>query len=93
MDYLKLIIEVKYIGIILSPNLMDLVVFEYLYGGFDAWPINTEFLGDGISLQDFKHALIFWQNVEESCTFQKIYGLGKVELKIIWPGRLEKTQI
>jgi hypothetical protein len=25
---------------------MDLVVFEYLYGGFDAWPINTEFLGD-----------------------------------------------
>ena len=25
---------------------MDLVVFWYLYGGFDAWPINTEFLGD-----------------------------------------------
>jgi hypothetical protein len=25
---------------------MDLVVFEYLYGGFDAWPINTEFWGD-----------------------------------------------
>ena len=25
---------------------MDLVVFEYLYGGFDAWPINTEFRGD-----------------------------------------------
>jgi len=31
-----LIIEVKYIRIILSPNLMDLVVFQYLYGGFDA---------------------------------------------------------
>jgi hypothetical protein len=31
-------------GIIVSPNLMDLVVFQYLYGGFDAWPINTEFL-------------------------------------------------
>jgi hypothetical protein len=46
-----------------------------------------------ISLQDFKHALIFLQNVEESCTFEKIYGLGKVELKIKWPGRLEKTQI
>jgi hypothetical protein len=29
-------IEAKYIGIILSPNLMDLVVFQYLYGGFDA---------------------------------------------------------
>jgi len=27
MEWLKLIIEVKYIGIILSPNLMDLVVF------------------------------------------------------------------
>ena len=26
---------------------MDLVVFQYLYGGFDAWPMNTEFLGDG----------------------------------------------
>ena len=24
---------------------MDLVVFQYPYGGFDAWPINTEFLG------------------------------------------------
>jgi hypothetical protein len=33
---LKLIIEVKCIGIILSPILMDLVVFQYLYGGFDA---------------------------------------------------------
>jgi hypothetical protein len=41
-----LIIEVKYIGIILSPNLMDLIVFEYLYGWFYSWPINTEFLGD-----------------------------------------------
>jgi hypothetical protein len=29
----------------LSPILMDLVVFQYLYGGFDAWPINTGFLG------------------------------------------------
>ena len=43
----------------------------------------------GISLQDFKHLqLIFSQNLEESCTFQKIYGLGKVKLK---PGRLEKN--
>jgi len=25
---------------------MDLVVFQYLYGGFDAWPMNTEFLGE-----------------------------------------------
>ena len=46
MEWLKLLIEVKYIRIILSPNLMDLVVFLYLNGGFDAWPINTEFLGD-----------------------------------------------
>jgi hypothetical protein len=28
-----------------------------------------------------------------SLPFQKIYGLGKVILKIKWPGRLEKTQI
>ena len=40
-----------------------------------------------------KHPLIFSQNVEESCTFQNIYGLGKVKLEIKWPGRLEKTQI
>ena len=30
-----------------------------------------------------KHPLIFSQNVEESCTFQKIYGLRKVKLKIL----------
>ena len=45
------------------------------------------------SLQDFKHGLIFWQNVEESWTFQKMYGLRKVKLKIKWPGRLEKAPI
>jgi hypothetical protein len=39
----------------------------------------------------FKHPLIFSQKVEESCTFQKIYGLGKVKLKIKWPGRLKKN--
>ena len=33
---IKLITEVKCIRIILSPNLIDLVVFEYGYGGFDA---------------------------------------------------------
>ena len=27
------------------PIFDDLVVFQYLYGGFDAWSINTEFLG------------------------------------------------
>jgi hypothetical protein len=31
--------------------------------------------------------------IEESCMFQKIYGLGKVKLEKKWPGRLEKTQI
>jgi hypothetical protein len=44
-------------------------------------------------MQDIKHPLIFSQNVEESCMFQKIYGLRKVKLKIKLPGRLEKTQI
>ena len=57
--------------------------------------INIEFPGDDraifrvgvfhslafISLQDIKHPLIFSQNVEESCMFQKIYGLRKVKLK------------
>jgi hypothetical protein len=46
-----------------------------------------------ISLHDFKYPLIFSQNVEESCTLQKIYGLGKIKLKIKWPGRLEKTPV
>jgi hypothetical protein len=36
----------------------------------------------GISLQDFKHPLLFSQNIEESCTFQKIDGLEKVKLQI-----------
>jgi hypothetical protein len=35
----------------------------------------------GILLKDFKHPMIFEQNVEESCTFQKIYGVGKVILQ------------
>ena len=26
--------------------MMDLVVFQYLYGGFVAWPIKPEFPGD-----------------------------------------------
>ena len=29
-----------------EPILMDLVLFQYLYGGFDAQPIHTEFLED-----------------------------------------------
>ena len=40
---------------------MDLDVFQYLYGGFDAWPINTEFLGDdqAIFRVDVFHSLAF----------------------------------
>jgi hypothetical protein len=52
-----------------------------------------EVLEHGISLQDFKHPMLFWQNVEKSCTFQKIYGVGKVKGKTKWPGWLQKTQI
>jgi hypothetical protein len=44
MEKLKLIIEIKYIGIILRPNWMDLVVFQFHCGGFDACPINTDLL-------------------------------------------------
>jgi hypothetical protein len=46
-----------------------------------------------ISLQGFKHPMIFWQNIEESCTFQKIFGVGKVNLQRKWSDRLEKTQM
>jgi hypothetical protein len=52
-----------------------------------------EVLEHGISLQVFKHLMIFWQNVEKSCTLQKIYGVGKVKRKTNWPGWLQKTQI
>ena len=31
----------------------------------------------GISLQDFKHPMIFWQNIEEPYMFKKIYTVGK----------------
>ena len=41
---LKLEIECQYIRIILSPNLAAFSCILILYGGLDAWPINTEFL-------------------------------------------------
>jgi hypothetical protein len=44
--------------------------------------------GHGIPLHDFKHPMTFSQNIEESCTFQKIYSVGKVKLQTKWPGRL-----
>jgi hypothetical protein len=47
-----------------------------LYGGLDAWPINTE-----IPRMTFKDPMIFGHNVEESWTFQKIYGVEKVKLQ------------
>jgi hypothetical protein len=31
---------------------MDLIVFQYLYGEFDAWPKNTEFFGDDRATAD-----------------------------------------
>ena len=34
----------------------------------------------GISMQDLKHPMIFWQNPEESSTFKNLYGVGKVKL-------------
>ena len=40
---------------------MHLLVFEYLYGGFDAWPINIEFPGDdrAIFRVGVFHSLVF----------------------------------
>ena len=46
----------------------------------------------GISLYDFKHPMIFLQNSDESCTFQKIYGVGKVKLRTKWSDRPERAQ-
>ena len=67
--------------------------FDRIFVWFDLLPINVEFSGDNVaifrvgvvsehrnSLQHFKHPMIFWQNVKESCTFQKIYGVGIVKL-------------
>ena len=41
----------------------------------------------------FKHHMILLQNVEESCTFQKIYGVLNVKLKTKWSGRHENTNL
>jgi hypothetical protein len=35
----------------------------------------------GISLQDFKHPMLFWQNIEELYTFQKMYGLERLNFR------------
>jgi hypothetical protein len=78
---------------ILSPNLMDLVVLLYLYGRFDAWPINTEFLEDdraifrvGVFRSLAFHCKILSMPWYFDRTHQKIYDIGKVKLKIKWPG-------
>jgi hypothetical protein len=42
MEKLKLISKVKYIRIILRPNLVEFSCIWILYGCLDAWPINTE---------------------------------------------------
>ena len=45
MEQIKLISKVKYIRIILKPYLIAFSCILILYGGLDAWPINTEFAG------------------------------------------------
>jgi hypothetical protein len=61
------------------------MTYKYRISGDDVVFIGVE--------DDFKNPIIFWQIVEESCTFQKIYRVGKVKLQTKWPGRFEKTQI
>jgi hypothetical protein len=58
----------------LSPNLMDLVVFQYLYGGFDAWPINTEFSGEdrAIFRVGFFRSLAFHCKINMPWYFDKV---------------------
>jgi hypothetical protein len=65
------------------------MTYKYRISGDDVVIIGVS--EHGISLQDFKHPLIFWQNIEEPCKLQKIYGVGKVNLQTKCPG--EKTQI
>ena len=65
------------------------MTYKYRISGDDVVIIGVS--EHGILLQDFKHPLIFWQNIEKPCTFQKIYGVGKVNLQTKCPG--EKTQI
>ena len=36
--------------IILSPDLVGFSCILILYGGFDVWPINTEFLGGKVDI-------------------------------------------
>jgi hypothetical protein len=45
MEKLKLISKVKYIRIIVRPNLVAFSCIWILYGSLDAWPINTEIPG------------------------------------------------
>jgi hypothetical protein len=65
------------------------MTYKYRISGDDVVFIGVE----DVPAQDFKNPIIFWQIVEESCTFQKIYRVGKVKLQTKWPGRFEKTQI
>ena len=54
------------------------MTYKYLILGND---VTIFRVGDvpehGISIQDFKHPMIFWQYIEESCTYQKIYMVLK----------------
>ena len=58
------------------------MTYEYWISGNDGAIFRVEVVAEhDISLQDFKHPMILWQNVEESCTFQKIYGMERLNFK------------
>jgi hypothetical protein len=48
-----------------------------------------------VQIAYFENIFSDWSIFKEAVllSFQKTYGLGKVKLKIKWPGRLEKAQI
>jgi len=70
------------------------MTYKYWISGYDVAIFRVgDITEHGISLQDFKHPMIFLQNAEESCTFQKIYGVGKVKLQTKWSDRPEKAQL
>ena len=56
------------------------MTYKYRISGDDVVNIGVSDVPEhDISLQDFKHLMIFWENIEEPCNFQKIYVVGKVK--------------
>jgi hypothetical protein len=69
---------------------MHVIIDPYFF-----FPISDEDLSDKMkrSGKNIYLTLYYFFELHASLLFQKIYGLGKVKLKIKWSGRFEQTQI